>query len=199
MNLSFVWLPLPALAAAGAALAVTVIFGLAGTFTRAGAKTGLGIAKPVEFATFGRVEAVETATFATEYFYRNPLYHPESFAICACDRTSSGDEVWATTIRSSMMSDFDRNAAAYDRAAGRDDRPRRHRPRPALLHAACLQLHGARARDHRLCGARRLHAVDHRRCRGGGQGDAHRRGSAGARSAAACSSPRSATRFSSAR
>ena len=38
MNLSFVWLPLPALAAAAAALAVTVIFGLAGTFTALGQK-----------------------------------------------------------------------------------------------------------------------------------------------------------------
>jgi putative ABC transport system permease protein len=38
MNLSFVWLPLPALAAAAAALAVTVIFGLAGTFAALGQK-----------------------------------------------------------------------------------------------------------------------------------------------------------------
>jgi putative ABC transport system permease protein len=38
MNLSFVWLPLPALAAAAAALAVTVVFGLAGTFTALGQK-----------------------------------------------------------------------------------------------------------------------------------------------------------------
>ena len=38
MNLSFVWLPLPALAAAAAALAVTVVFGLAGTFTALGHK-----------------------------------------------------------------------------------------------------------------------------------------------------------------
>ena len=38
MNLTFVWLPLPALAAALVALAVTVIFGLAGTFTALGQK-----------------------------------------------------------------------------------------------------------------------------------------------------------------
>jgi putative ABC transport system permease protein len=38
MNLSFVWLPLPALAAALGALAVTVVFGLAGTFTALGQK-----------------------------------------------------------------------------------------------------------------------------------------------------------------
>ena len=38
MNLSFVWLPLPALAAAAIALAVTVVFGLAGTFTALGQK-----------------------------------------------------------------------------------------------------------------------------------------------------------------
>lgn len=38
MNLSFVWLPMPALAAAAAALAVTVVFGLAGTFTALGQK-----------------------------------------------------------------------------------------------------------------------------------------------------------------
>ena len=38
MNLTFVWLPLPALAAALIALAVTVIFGLAGTFTALGQK-----------------------------------------------------------------------------------------------------------------------------------------------------------------
>ncbi len=38
MNLSFVWLPLPALAAAAGALAVTVVFGLAGTFTALGQK-----------------------------------------------------------------------------------------------------------------------------------------------------------------
>jgi putative ABC transport system permease protein len=38
MNLSFIWLPLPALAAAAAALAVTVVFGLAGTFTALGQK-----------------------------------------------------------------------------------------------------------------------------------------------------------------
>ncbi len=38
MNLSFVWLPLPAMAAALAALAVTVVFGLAGTFTALGQK-----------------------------------------------------------------------------------------------------------------------------------------------------------------
>jgi putative ABC transport system permease protein len=38
MNLPFVWLPVPALAAAFVALAVTVIFGLAGTFTALGQK-----------------------------------------------------------------------------------------------------------------------------------------------------------------
>ncbi len=38
MNLSFVWLPLPALAAAAGALAVTVVFGLAGTFAALGQK-----------------------------------------------------------------------------------------------------------------------------------------------------------------
>jgi putative ABC transport system permease protein len=38
MNLSFVWLPGPALAAAAGALAVTVIFGLAGTFKALGQK-----------------------------------------------------------------------------------------------------------------------------------------------------------------
>lgn len=38
MNLSFVWLPVPALLAALLALAVTVIFGLAGTFTALGRK-----------------------------------------------------------------------------------------------------------------------------------------------------------------
>jgi putative ABC transport system permease protein len=38
MNLAFVWLPLPALMAALVALAVTVIFGLAGTFTALGQK-----------------------------------------------------------------------------------------------------------------------------------------------------------------
>lgn len=38
MNLSFVWLPLPALAAAAGALAVTVVFGLAGTFSALGQK-----------------------------------------------------------------------------------------------------------------------------------------------------------------
>ena len=38
MNLSFVWLPLPALAAAGAALAVTIVFGLIGTFSALGQK-----------------------------------------------------------------------------------------------------------------------------------------------------------------
>jgi putative ABC transport system permease protein len=38
MNLSFVWLPLPALAAALGALAVTVVFGLAGTFSALGQK-----------------------------------------------------------------------------------------------------------------------------------------------------------------
>jgi putative ABC transport system permease protein len=38
MNLSFVWLPAPALAAALAALAVTVVFGLAGTFRALGQK-----------------------------------------------------------------------------------------------------------------------------------------------------------------
>ncbi len=38
MNLTFVWLPLPALVAALVALAVTVIFGLAGTFTALGQK-----------------------------------------------------------------------------------------------------------------------------------------------------------------
>ena len=38
MNLSFVWLPLPALAAAAGALAVTVVFGLAGTFAALGRK-----------------------------------------------------------------------------------------------------------------------------------------------------------------
>jgi putative ABC transport system permease protein len=38
MNLTFVWAPLPALAAALVALAVTVIFGLAGTFTALGRK-----------------------------------------------------------------------------------------------------------------------------------------------------------------
>ena len=38
MNLPFVWLPGPALAAALVALAVTVIFGLAGTFTALGQK-----------------------------------------------------------------------------------------------------------------------------------------------------------------
>jgi putative ABC transport system permease protein len=38
MNLSFVWLPVPAMAAAATALAVTVIFGLAGTFTALGQK-----------------------------------------------------------------------------------------------------------------------------------------------------------------
>jgi putative ABC transport system permease protein len=38
MNLTFVWLPIPALMAALVALAVTVIFGLAGTFTALGQK-----------------------------------------------------------------------------------------------------------------------------------------------------------------
>jgi putative ABC transport system permease protein len=38
MNLTFVWLPVPALAAALVALAVTVIFGLAGTFAALGQK-----------------------------------------------------------------------------------------------------------------------------------------------------------------
>ncbi|MGD9923019.1 MAG: ABC transporter permease [Pseudorhodoplanes sp.] len=38
MNLSYVWLPIPALAAAAAALAVTIVFGLAGTFTALGQK-----------------------------------------------------------------------------------------------------------------------------------------------------------------
>jgi putative ABC transport system permease protein len=38
MNLTFVWLPLPALGAALTALSVTVIFGLAGTFTALGQK-----------------------------------------------------------------------------------------------------------------------------------------------------------------
>ena len=38
MNLPFVWLPGPAAGAAMAALAVTVIFGLAGTFTALGQK-----------------------------------------------------------------------------------------------------------------------------------------------------------------
>ena len=38
MNISFVWLPLPALGAAAAALAVTVVFGLAGTFSALGQK-----------------------------------------------------------------------------------------------------------------------------------------------------------------
>jgi putative ABC transport system permease protein len=38
MNLAFVWLPIPALTAALVALAVTVVFGLAGTFTALGQK-----------------------------------------------------------------------------------------------------------------------------------------------------------------
>jgi putative ABC transport system permease protein len=38
MNLSFVWLPAPAFAAAAAALAVTVVFGLTGTFRALGQK-----------------------------------------------------------------------------------------------------------------------------------------------------------------
>jgi putative ABC transport system permease protein len=38
MNLPFVWLPAPALAAAFGALLVTVAFGLAGTFTALGHK-----------------------------------------------------------------------------------------------------------------------------------------------------------------
>jgi len=38
MNLSFIWLPVPALAAAAGALAVTVVFGLAGTFAALGQK-----------------------------------------------------------------------------------------------------------------------------------------------------------------
>ncbi len=38
MNLSFVWLPLPALGRGMGALAVTVVFGLAGTFSALGQK-----------------------------------------------------------------------------------------------------------------------------------------------------------------
>jgi putative ABC transport system permease protein len=38
MNLSFVWLPLPALAAACGALAVTIAFGLIGTYGALGRK-----------------------------------------------------------------------------------------------------------------------------------------------------------------
>jgi putative ABC transport system permease protein len=38
MHLGFSWLPLPALAAASAAVVVTVVLGLAGTFTALGQK-----------------------------------------------------------------------------------------------------------------------------------------------------------------
>jgi putative ABC transport system permease protein len=38
MNLTYVWLPAPALIAAGAALAITIVFGLIGTYGALGQK-----------------------------------------------------------------------------------------------------------------------------------------------------------------
>ena len=49
MHLSFVWLPLPALAAALGAVAVTVALGLIGTFTALGQKPAAGIAESRRF------------------------------------------------------------------------------------------------------------------------------------------------------
>ncbi len=55
-ELSFVWLPIPALMAALGALAVTVVFGLPGHLRRLG-KNRFRLAKPAEFAAFGRVQS----------------------------------------------------------------------------------------------------------------------------------------------
>ena len=54
MHLRFTWLPLPALAAALAAVVVTVALGLVGTFSALGPETGPGIEESVVFATFRR-------------------------------------------------------------------------------------------------------------------------------------------------
>jgi hypothetical protein len=51
MHLSFTWLPLPALAAAMAALVVTVVLGLVGTYTALGQKPA-PVLRNLVFATF---------------------------------------------------------------------------------------------------------------------------------------------------